>query len=307
MRQTNHERQTDARAFRYRSLIGFLGFVGLILGLTLYQNHMANAVPSRGHLASPLERPQSSFVGHFLKQQQAYPPATVTPTATPTATATPTDTPTVTPTATPTATSAASILISEVLYDPPAGCTEPGAEWVELYNAGSSAITLTNWQLCDASGCDTIPTSTIQPSQGLVIAGAQADFLGCYTCGSGHVVYVADGAIGDGLGNDGDRVRLLDNNGIEIDAMSYGADTYAFTPACPDVGEGHSLERYPIQQDTNAAGDFRDQSNPSPCQNPTAVGLAGFAVRSSDWRLALLPALVALGLGGLLWSRRMRR
>jgi hypothetical protein len=177
---------------------------------------------------------------------------------------------------------------------------------VELYNAGGSAITLTNWQLCDDGGCDASPTTTIQAGQGLVVAGAQAAFLACYTCGSGHVVYVADGALGNGLGNDGDRVRLLDNNGTEVDAISYGTDTYAVTPACPDVSEGHSLERYPIQQDTNAAGDFRDRSTPGPCQNPTAVGLAGFAGRSSGWLPVLLPALIALGLGGLLWSRRNR-
>jgi hypothetical protein len=199
-----------------------------------------------------------------------------------------------------------SILISEVLYDPPAGCTEPGAEWVELYNAGSSAITLTNWQLCDDSSCDTIPMTTIQPNQGLVVAGAQAAFLACYTCGSGHVVYVADGALGDGLGNDGDRVRLLDNNGVEVDAISYGTDSYAFTPACPDVSEGHSLERYPIQQDTNAAGDFRDRTNPGPCVNPTAVLLARFAAQAQT-PIALAVGLAALVLDGAWIVARRRR
>jgi hypothetical protein len=106
-------------------------------------------------------------------------------------------------------------------------------------------------------------------------------------------------------------VRLLDNNGTEIDAISYGADTYAFTPACPDVSEGHSLERYPIQQDTNTAGDFRDQTNPGPCQNPNTILLARFSaqaagLRPSGWLLALLPALVALGLG-CVWVAVRRR
>jgi hypothetical protein len=189
------------------------------------------------------------------------------------------------------------ILISEVLYDPPVNCTEPGAEWVELYNKTSSAITLTNWQICDNFGCDTISTVTIQPGQGVVIAGTQADFSNCYTCGSGHIVYVVDGRIGNGLANDGDRVRIIDNNGTEIDAMSYGTDTYAFTPSCPDVSAGHSLERYPINQDTNSAGDFRDQGTPSPCLSPTAITLSSLTAASP--LPAALPVLGLVALGGL--------
>ena len=199
------------------------------------------------------------------------------------------------------------ILISEVLYDSPTNCTEPGAEWVELYNTTGSAITLTNWQICDNYTCDTIPTVTIQSGQGVVIAGTQTDFGNCYTCGSGHIVYVADGEIGNGLANGGDRVRIIDNNGIEIDAMSYGTDTYAFTPSCPDVSEGHSLERYPINQDTNSAGDFRDQSTPSPCLSPTAITLSSVTACSEQraalpkWAPAtsfrwLLRALIGAGL-----------
>jgi hypothetical protein len=52
-------------------------------------------------------------------------------------------------------------------------------------------------------------------------------------------------------------------NGVEIDAMSYGDDNYAFTPPCPGVSKGHILGRVPTGIDTNTAADWKDLGLPS--------------------------------------------
>lgn len=102
-----------------------------------------------------------------------------TDTSTPTDTATPTNTPTNTPTPTPSPTLTpypTDMLINEFLAHPPTG----GAEWIELYNAGSSAADLSGWQLDDIDGGsapDPLPAgTTIAPGQFLVIELPSAIF-----------------------------------------------------------------------------------------------------------------------------------
>ncbi len=80
-----------------------------------------------------------------------------------------------------------TVLISEIMYDPAAG--EPDGsdgiwEWVELYNPGSSAVSLANWKLTDEEnyptigtdydGICTLPLTASIPAGGFVIV-AQAD------------------------------------------------------------------------------------------------------------------------------------
>jgi hypothetical protein len=75
---------------------------------------------------------------------------------------------------------------------------------------------------------------------------------------------MADGRIGSGLSNEGDRIILKDSAGCIIGAISYGTDT-TYT-SLPDVAAGHSLERSP------AGGSFIDNPNPSPCSSyPSAT------------------------------------
>jgi hypothetical protein len=75
---------------------------------------------------------------------------------------------------------------------------------------------------------------------------------------------MADGRIGNGLSNTGDRLTLLAPTGKIIDALSYGDDNTIMLPPCQDVPEGHSLERRPAGLDTNQASDFVDNAMPSP-------------------------------------------
>jgi hypothetical protein len=72
------------------------------------------------------------------------------------------------------------------------------------------------------------------------------------------------GRIGNGLGNDGDALRLVAPNGTVADAVSWGADSSALYPSIDDAPEGHSLERRTPGVDTNTAADFVANARPSP-------------------------------------------
>jgi hypothetical protein len=159
--------------------------------------------------------------------------------------------------------SSSTLLISEVLYDPLG--TEPNEEWIEIFNSTASPIELTGWTINDNLSTDIIsPTVTIPAGGCLVIAASSEDFYTNYPDFTGDIVFIADGRIGNGLGNTGDRLILKDGEGTAVDQMSYGTDATAFDPACPDVEEGHSLERSPPNVDTDTADDWSDQESPNP-------------------------------------------
>jgi hypothetical protein len=159
--------------------------------------------------------------------------------------------------------SSSTLLISEVLYDPLG--TEPNEEWIEVFNNSASPMELTNWTISDNLSTDVIsPTVTIPAGGCMVIAASSEDFYANYPAFAGAIVFIADGRIGNGLGNTGDRLILKDGEGTVIDQMSYGTDTTAFDPPCPDVAEGHSLERSPANVDTDTFEDWIDQESPDP-------------------------------------------
>ena len=197
--------------------------------------------------------------------------ATVTPTQTDalaeTATATTTWAASTTPT--PTATALPRVLLSEVMYDPVG--SEPGAEWVELYNPMGVPVNLDGWKLGDNSVVsDILPAFTLPPGQYLVVASMEAVFRTENPGFTGNLISLGS-AIGSGLNNSGDVVRLSSPGGVIIvDAMSFGGDTTAFTPACPTVPEGHSLARVPSDRDTDTREDWVAQGTP----NPGAAGSA---------------------------------
>jgi hypothetical protein len=155
------------------------------------------------------------------------------------------------------------IVINEVQYDPAQGGIDSAFEWLELYNRTCVALTLIDWKITDNNSDDCIPTAHIPPRGFLVIA-AGVDFYEIFPDFSGNVTFVDDGTIGNGLNNNGDRLSLVDVNGMVIDSLSYGDDTTVMSPSCRDVKEGHSLERYPAGLDTNRSVDFVDNGIPSP-------------------------------------------
>jgi len=160
-------------------------------------------------------------------------------------------------------TSTAPVLINEVQYDPPISGPDADWEWFEIYSATDTAISLSGWTVSDNSATTSLPEVTISPRSFLIIA-ATDKFLELFPDFAGEVVYMPDGKIGNGLSNSGDRLILLDDQGVEVDSLSWGTDASVFDPPCPDVDSGHSLERVPWGRDTDQADDFVDQESPTP-------------------------------------------
>lgn len=108
------------------------------------------------------------------------------------------------------------IRITEVLPDP----LEPGRdadhEWVELTNLGPETVDLVGMTLRDAQASTPLPALAVPPGASVVIAGALAEV---------DADARLEGSIGNGLGNDGDRLELLDATGRVVDAVEYGDGT----------------------------------------------------------------------------------
>ena len=178
----------------------------------------------------------------------------------------PEDLPTPTPTTTPEAgpVTAGDVLVNEVQYDPQQSGTEAAYEWLELLNTRDRSVDLAGWLIQDNNGTDELPTLVL-PAAGLgVVVGDETAFRGSFPHYAGLLISVADGKIGNGLANDGDRLRLLLPDGGELDALSYGDDISVFDPPASDVSEGHSLCRQPSGYDSDLASDWLDCAEPSP-------------------------------------------
>jgi hypothetical protein len=154
------------------------------------------------------------------------------------------------------------MIINEVLYDADANTTDPDAEWVELYNASEVSVDVGYWSLRDASGLDALP-SIVVPPRGFAIIAATEAFRSLYSDVEAPVAVVG-GRIGNALGNDGDRLALVDATGATVDAISWGEDASVLDPSIGDVPAGHSIERRVAGADTDTAADFVDNDRPSP-------------------------------------------
>ncbi len=152
---------------------------------------------------------------------------------------------------------------NEVQYDPPPSGPDTDWEWIELYAATDTAVALSGWTLTYNVTTTPLPDVTIPP-RGVLIIAATNEFLELFPDFTGEVAYMPDGKIGNGLSNSDDHVVLRDPEGAEVDQVSWGTDTTAFDPPCPDADAGHSLERIPWGRDTDQAADFVDQESPTP-------------------------------------------
>ena len=133
-----------------------------------------------------------------------------------------------------------SLIISEVLADPPSGlagdanqdgeCDPYEDEFIELYNAGPVPIALAGWRLGDAgplSGYFHFSSdAVIDPGSYVVLFG------GGNPSGFTIPVYTDDGTIGDGLTDTGESIHLIDDHGHEISFLSQSAWPNAQSLVC---------------------------------------------------------------------------
>jgi lamin tail-like protein/carbohydrate binding protein with CBM4/9 domain len=155
-----------------------------------------------------------------------------------------------------------SVVINEVLYDADSDTPDAEAEWVEIYNGGDVPVDLAGWTLRDGAATDTLPAAVVAAHQFAIVAAT--DVFGRTYPDVTAPVAVLGGRIGNALGNDGDRLYLVDPAGAIVDAVSWGDDISAFDPATDDVPAGHSIERESAGVDSNTAVDFIDNERPSP-------------------------------------------
>ena len=125
--------------------------------------------------------------------------------------------------------------ITEVRAAAGRGSQDAAFEWVEIHNPGPAPIDLTGWSLADNRGEDPIPATTLGAGAYLIVGGSAA--LAEELPADLQLVAVADGRIGNGLANSGDRVLLIDPSGTAVDGVSWGSDRTILVLAPPPSGQ----------------------------------------------------------------------
>jgi Lamin Tail Domain/Collagen triple helix repeat (20 copies) len=141
-------------------------------------------------------------------------------------------------------------------------------EFVELFNAGSSAADVGGFKVAYRSAAGTsdislatIPAGTTIPAGGFYLL-AGSGYLGSHT---------PDQTFSTSLASTGGGIALRDSTGVILDSVGYGDSTNAFveahaTTAPPaTAAPGSSSDRLPDGHDTNDnAADFSVSPTPSP-------------------------------------------
>jgi len=109
---------------------------------------------------------------------------------------------------------AAQVVITEI-QPAPAG-DEP--EWVEIQNTGTSAVTITGWQICDERTCTEIPSARLSAGQRAVLTRDLAALQSTRTLpAEARLLEVSLPS----LNNTTDAVALLDKQGALVDSLPY--------------------------------------------------------------------------------------
>jgi PKD repeat protein len=176
----------------------------------------------------------------------------------------------------------ASVVISEVMYDPEGADT--GREWVELYNDGADDVALVggtgkgSWRISDnANHSITDPSggvgrgSLVVPAGGyLVLASDPAAFMAEY---SGDYS-VAKASLS--FNNTGATVSLVDGSGATVDSATYSASqggdgngaslqlsSGAWLQALPTPGAANATEAYAPPEAEKGSGSSGASKSPS--------------------------------------------
>lgn len=127
----------------------------------------------------------------------------------------------------------AQVIINEIMYDFPG--SDDNHEWIEIYNAGSETIDLTNWKFYEAETNHKINLTAgnwnLSSDGYAVIAEDATAFPADYPDFSGNLF---DSSFS--LGNAGETIAIKDANGTIIDEVTYNSSLGA-------NGDGKSLER----------------------------------------------------------------
>jgi len=165
-----------------------------------------------------------------------------------------------------------NIVINEIMYDPTQD--DNYNEWIELYNPANQSINVSGWSIIDNFAEDFLEgdsdngngTTVIPPNGYAIIADHGTKIYENFSISSNAIrLYVDDSSIGNGLGNDKDKLILKNSTGITKDSVEWGYD-YLDVPGSPadTVDEGHTLARYQDADTNNSSDDFYDGITPTP-------------------------------------------
>ncbi len=129
---------------------------------------------------------------------------------------------------------APSVWISEVYPNAGRGREDARFEWFEITNWSDAEIDLTEWTIEDNTSSDPLD-GLVAPARSSVVVGVSGDGL------ESVIPIVSDGRIGNGLANAGDRLTLIDPDGIVVSSISWGNDRTYSNVKAPD--ETRSIQR----------------------------------------------------------------
>ena len=161
--------------------------------------------------------------------------------------------------------SAAQIRVNEVMTGSTGAASN---EFVELFNAGSSAADVSGFKVAYRSSAGTSDTTLAT-----IPAGTSIPAGGFYLlAGSGYLgSHAADQTFSASLASTGGGLAVRDTTGTILDSVGYGDTTNAFVEAHPatapptSAAPGSSSGRVPDGHDTNDnAADFSVSATPSP-------------------------------------------
>jgi hypothetical protein len=150
---------------------------------------------------------------------------------------------------------AGDVVLNELFPNP--GGADDDAEWVELYNGGSTSVSLDGWTLrwgTSSLTSDFAFAAVVLPAGGYVVAGGSR---------SGADVEIADLAMGN-ASSSGDAVALEDCAGRRVDTVVYGPDNddefvddfgMVATSTAPTPTDDASIARRIDGADTDRSGD----------------------------------------------------
>ncbi len=143
------------------------------------------------------------------------------------------------------------VVFSEVLYNSEINATE---KWIEIYNPTSNSVYLSGLAIEDSLGSYTIPDGTIIPPQEfLIIASNETLFYDLYG--------FLPGISGLTLSLNNDDVLILKNGDVEIDMIAWGNYVSGWDLS---ADEGNSIQRFPLDVDTNTSEDWMSNAYPDP-------------------------------------------
>jgi hypothetical protein len=188
------------------------------------------------------------------------------------------------------------VTFNEVMYH--ASTNEAALEWVELYNPMSYDMDVSGWKLRGGVEYD-FSVGTLVPARGYLVVSSSPTELTSYS-GATNVV----GPFSGRLGNNGEELRLRNNSGRLLDAMSYGDG--GRWPVAPD-GAGVSLAKIKGETASNDPESWRWRAAPggtpgSVNKTVTGDGLAFNEVEASlasaFWLEIVNPGTTSVALAG---------